>query len=195
MNWTNALAVFGAVTGASSLGWQMWSHRLTGGRVEVWPTRLKQEGRWWVRTSVSNVGRLDVTIVGYSIWRDIPGHRLKQALWRLRAIGRLGWRKARRTQMLFHPSVHFGAPVQIGSDAECIELPFVLKAGSMVSLPSMGLEVPDRIARQLRVSVHLGAGGIIRADVLDDDVLEPLRIDLDDYTGAWSLHIGPPTTD
>ncbi|MEV6133856.1 hypothetical protein AB0M05_44865 [Streptomyces violaceusniger] len=67
MNWTNALALFGAVTGAGSLGRQMWSHRLTGGRVEVWPTRLKQKGRWWVRTSVSNVDRLDVTIVGYSI--------------------------------------------------------------------------------------------------------------------------------
>ncbi|MEV6133857.1 hypothetical protein AB0M05_44870 [Streptomyces violaceusniger] len=55
--------------------------------------------------------------------------------------------------------------------------------------------MPDPIARQLRVSVHLGPGGIIRADVLDDDVLEPPRINLDDYTGAWSLHIGPPTTD
>lgn len=62
MNWTNALAVFGAGTGAGGLGWQMGSHRLTGGRVQVWPTRLKQEGRWWVRTSVSNVSRLDVTI-------------------------------------------------------------------------------------------------------------------------------------
>ncbi|GDY60268.1 hypothetical protein [Streptomyces violaceusniger] len=103
MNCTNALAASGAVTGASGLGWQMWSHRLTGGRVGVWPTRLKQEGRWWVRTSVSNVSRLDVTIVGYSIWRDIPGHRLKRTLWRLQAIGRLGWRKARRTQMLFNP--------------------------------------------------------------------------------------------
>ncbi|MEU6667921.1 hypothetical protein [Streptomyces sp. NPDC046727] len=64
MNWTNALAVFGAVTGAAGFGWQIWSHRLTGGRVKVLSTRLKHNGRWWVRTDVSNVGRLDVTIVG-----------------------------------------------------------------------------------------------------------------------------------
>ncbi|MDQ0767229.1 hypothetical protein [Streptomyces canus] len=53
-------------------------------------TRLKHNGHWWVRTDVSNVGRLDVTIVGYSIWRDIPGHRIKRALWRLRALQRDG---------------------------------------------------------------------------------------------------------
>ncbi|MFH8336308.1 hypothetical protein [Streptomyces sp. AM6-12] len=195
MNWTNALAIFGAVTGASGLGWQMWSHRLTGGRVEVLSTRLKRDGRWWVRTDVSNVGRLDVTIVGYSVWRDIPGHRLKRAVWKLRAVRRLGWKRARRIQVLFNPAVHFGAPVQVGSEAERIDLPLVLKAGSMVSLPLIGMEVPNRIGRQLRVSLHLGTGRIIRADVHDADALEPLRIDLDEYTGDWSLHIGPPTTD
>ncbi|MFB8031746.1 hypothetical protein ACFC5Z_02065 [Streptomyces sp. NPDC056004] len=148
-----------------------------------------------MRTDVSNVGRLDVTIVGYSVWRDIPGHRLKRALWRLRAMRRLGWRRARRTQMLFNPSVHFGAPVEFGSDTQRIELPFVLKAGSMVSLPLMGLEMPNRIGRQLRVSLHLGTDRVIRADVHDADALEPLRIDLDEYTGDWSLHIGLPTID
>ncbi|MFF2847619.1 hypothetical protein ACFVT5_15050 [Streptomyces sp. NPDC058001] len=68
MNRTNALAVFGAVTGAAGVGWQIWSHRLRGGRVEVLSTRQRPDGRWWVRTDVSNVARLDVTIVGYSIW-------------------------------------------------------------------------------------------------------------------------------
>ncbi|MEV5516270.1 hypothetical protein AB0L50_25720 [Streptomyces flaveolus] len=124
MDWTNALAIFGAVTGASSLGWQMWSHRLTGSRVEVLSTRLKREGRWWVRTDASNVGRLDVTIVGYSVWRDIPGHRLKRAVWKLRAVRRVGWKRARRIQVLFNPAVHFAAPVQVGSETERIELPF-----------------------------------------------------------------------
>ncbi|WP_434599931.1 hypothetical protein [Streptomyces sp. A5-4] len=57
MNWTNALAIFGAVTGASGLSWQMWSHHLTGGRVEVLSTRRKHEGHWWVRTDVSNERR------------------------------------------------------------------------------------------------------------------------------------------
>ncbi|MES9512034.1 hypothetical protein ABWJ92_37555 [Streptomyces sp. NPDC000609] len=65
----------------------------------------------------------------------------------------------------------------------------------MVSLPLMGLEVPNRIGRQLRVSLHLGTGRIIRANVHGADALEPLRIGLDEYTGDWSLHIGPPTTD
>lgn len=46
----------------------------------------------------------------------------------------------------------------------------------MVSLPLIGLEVPNRIGQQLRGSLSL-------------------RIDLDAYTGDWSLHIGPPTTD
>ncbi|MCW8123086.1 hypothetical protein ACN6K6_001152 [Streptomyces violaceoruber] len=136
-----------------------------------------------------------MTIVGYSVWRDIPGHRLKRAVWKLRAVRRVGWKRARRTQLLFSPSVHFAAPVQVGSETERIELPFVLKAGSMVSLPLIGLEVPNRIGRQLRVSLHLGTGRIIRTDVHDADALEPLRIDLDEYTGDWSLHIGPPTTD
>lgn len=97
--------------------------------------------------------------------------------------------------MLFNPSVHFGAPVEFGSDTQRIELPFVLKAGSVVSLPLMGLEVPNRIGRLLRVSLHLGTGRVIRADVHDADALKPLRIDLDEYTGDWALHIGPPTTD
>ncbi|GGT68550.1 hypothetical protein GCM10010207_79070 [Streptomyces atratus] len=81
------------------------------------------------------------------------------------------------------------------NEAERIELPLTLKAGSRVSLPLIGLEVPNRIGRQLRFSLHLGTGRIIRADVHDADTLEPLRIDLDEYTGDWSLHMGPPTTD
>lgn len=193
MNWTHALAVFGAVTGAASFGWQIWSHRLTGGRVEVLSTRLKHDGRWWVRTDVSNVGRLDVTIIGYSIWRDIPGHRLRRALWRLRAVQKVGWKRARRTELIFNPAVNFSAPVRFENDGQSVELPFVLKAGAMLSLPLMGMEVPNRIGRQLRVSLHLGTGRIIRADVQDADALEPLRIDLDEFTGQWSLHVGPPT--
>jgi len=69
----------------------------------------------------------------------------------------------------------------------------VLKAGSVVSLPLIGLEVPNRTGRQLRDSLHLGTGRIIRADVHDADALQSLRIDLDEHTGGWSLHIGPPT--
>ncbi|MGW2050832.1 hypothetical protein ACWCPF_37515 [Streptomyces sp. NPDC001858] len=195
MNWTNALAVFGAVTGTAGFGWQIWSHRLTGGRVEVLSTRQKHDGRWWVRTDVSNVGRLDVTIVGYSIWRDIPGHRFRRALWRLRAVQRVGWKRARRTEMIFNPSVAFHAPVQFEVDGASVELPFVLKAGAMLSLPLMGMEVPNRIGQQLRVSLYLGTGRIIRADVQEADALEPLRIDLDEFTGQWSLHVGPPTDD
>jgi hypothetical protein len=192
MNWTNALAVFGAVTGAAGFGWQIWSHRLTGGRVEVLSTRQKHDGHWWVRTDVSNVGRLDVTIVGYSIWRDIPGHRLRRALWRLRAVQRVGWKRARRTELIFNPAVTFSAPVRFETDGQSVELPFVLKAGAMLSLPLMGMEVPNRIGRQLRVSLHLGTGRIIRSDVQEADALEPLRIDLDEFTGHWSLHVGAP---
>ncbi|MBT2423413.1 hypothetical protein J7F01_16845 [Streptomyces sp. ISL-22] len=108
---------------------------------------------------------MDVTIVGYSIWRDIPGHRLKRAWWRLRAVRRVGWKRARRTELIFNPAVTFHAPVRFETDGESVELPFVLKAGAMLSLPLMGMEVPNRIGRQLRVSLHLGTGRIIRATV------------------------------
>ncbi|WP_192583546.1 hypothetical protein [Streptomyces albicerus] len=37
------------------------------------------------------------------------------------------------------------------------------------------------------VWLYLGSGRIIRADVQDADALEPLRIDLDEFTGQWSL--------
>ncbi|MDQ0757534.1 hypothetical protein [Streptomyces canus] len=67
--------------------------------------------------------------------------------------------------------------------------------GALLSLPLMGMEVPNRIGRQLRVSLYLGTGRIIRADVQGADALEPLRIDLDEFTGHWSLHVGPPTQD
>ncbi|MFF5145293.1 hypothetical protein ACFY6U_37205 [Streptomyces sp. NPDC013157] len=58
-------------------------------------------------TDVSNVGRLDATVVGYSIWRDIPGHCLRRALRRLRAVQTLGWKRARRTELIFNPAVTF----------------------------------------------------------------------------------------
>ncbi|GGQ22316.1 hypothetical protein GCM10010279_32850 [Streptomyces mutabilis] len=61
---------------------------------------------------------------------------------RSRAVRRVGWKRGRRTQILFTPSVHYAAPVRVGSEAEHIELPFVLKAGSTVSLPLIGLECP-----------------------------------------------------
>lgn len=78
MNWTVALAALGATTGAGSLLWQLLNYRLIGGRIQILAIHWRRGGRQRMVTNVVNVGRLDVSIVGYSTWPNLPGHRLRK---------------------------------------------------------------------------------------------------------------------
>jgi hypothetical protein len=111
------LAVFGAVTGAASLGWQVWSYWLAGGRVQVVALRERHDGHWRVKTDVVNVGRLDVSIIGYSVWPDVAGHRLQKLRWRVRMVRKAGPAHARRLLVVFSPSVRFSAPTVFEDEA------------------------------------------------------------------------------
>ncbi|MEV5568365.1 hypothetical protein AB0L54_36765 [Streptomyces sp. NPDC052196] len=68
MNWATALAVFGAGTGALGVTWQIWSHWLTGGRIQILAVRGRHDdGHWLISASVINTGRQDVSVVGYTV--------------------------------------------------------------------------------------------------------------------------------
>lgn len=66
MSWTTALAVFGASTGAVGVAWQVWSHWLMGGKVQVLALRERRDDRWEISASVINVGRQGVTVLGHT---------------------------------------------------------------------------------------------------------------------------------
>jgi hypothetical protein len=190
MGWTTSLAVFGAITGAAGLGWQVWSHRLTGGRVQVLALRERRDGHWRVRTDVLNVGRLDVSIIGYSVWPDVPGYRLRKLRWRVTVVRKAGLAHARRSLVVFSPSVHFSAPIRFEDDERSVELPVVLKAGTMLALPEVGIGWPEGAKRKLCAAIHLGAGRIVRARVLAVEAIRPLEIELDEPPGVSFVQVG-----
>lgn len=176
MNWTIALAALGAVTGVAGLSWQFLNYRLTGGRIQILAINQQRNGRQQVVTNVVNVGRLDVSIVGYSVWLDIPGYRLRKLRWRLGMIRRAGFARARRTLIFARPSVHFHAPVDFSDGVRSIELPTVLRAGTMLTFPEVRVEWPRQDRRKLRVAIHLGSGGIVSAYPLSPESFQPIAI-------------------
>jgi hypothetical protein len=176
MNWTIALAAFGAITGAAGLSWQFLNYRLTGGRVQILAIHSSRNGHQQVVTNVVNVGRLDVSIVGYSAWPDLPGYRLRKLRWRLGMARRAGLARARRTLICSSPSVHVHAPVEFGDGVRSIELPVVLKAGAMLALPGVEIEWSAEGRRKLRVAIHLGSGRIVQAYSLAPDSFQPIEV-------------------
>jgi hypothetical protein len=190
MDWTTSLAVFGAVTGAASLGWQVRSYWLAGGRVQVLALRERRDSHWRVKTDVVNVGRLDVSIIGYSVWPDVPGYRLRKLRWRVKMVRKAGVAHARRSLVVFSPSVHFSAPTVFEDDERSVELPAVLKAGSMLALPEVGIGWPEGARRRLCVAIHLGSGRIVRAGVLAVDAIRPLEVELNEPSGDSFVQFG-----
>ncbi|MFF3290892.1 hypothetical protein [Streptomyces sp. NPDC003023] len=78
--------------------WQMWSHWLTGGRVQVLALRKRVgDGGWSVATEVVNVGRQDVTVVAYTVWLDVDGMRWRCFKWKVRMLFRVGLSRIRST--------------------------------------------------------------------------------------------------
>ena len=175
---TLAIAIIGAVTGIAGLVWQMASFGLTGARIEIFATayRKDEDGSWYIASALSNVGRLDASVVGYTVWVDQPGHRLRRAKWKLgAALKRHRLRRGgRRPLVVFSPMVHIGSPGSLQAGDSRIEFPRLLKAGEMVWIPEVGMsrdDDPD--GHLLRVAVHLGSGLVVKARPLSLPELEP----------------------
>ncbi|MGW7352600.1 hypothetical protein [Streptomyces sp. NPDC054784] len=192
MDLTTALALFGAVTGAGSLGWTMWSHRLTGGRVRVSAQQIRVDDHWLITTSVTNTGRLDVEVIGYMVWLHHHNNRLRRLRWRLRLGRDLGFREAWTTTLAFHPSVVITAPVSFDVDDKHHEFPYVLKAGTVSYLPEVMFEALDFGSGRLRVAVRFGAHRPIEEPVRDAGALRPPVLDglNDAHPGPWSIRLG-----
>jgi hypothetical protein len=190
---TLALAILGAVTGVAGLAWQIVSFAFSGARIEVvsqcWTKETSTSGppHWWVRTTVSNVGRLDAPIVGYSLWMDVRGHWLARLRWQLAAWRRLGWRTRRRLLLAFSPVIHVSAPGVIEKDGLRVDLPVVIKAGEMIDFPPIaGLRRNlENDSSLLRVAVLLGSGRIVKARPRRTDEIKPLEITLDDQGDVY----------
>lgn len=190
MSWTSAVAVFGAITGAGGLAWQLLNYRLTGGRIQLFATRWKLGEYWKVRTTVTNVGRQDVTIVGYSVWLDLSEGRLKRMVRQFRDSRRSRLDRTGRHLMNVRPSVHiriFGTYSDDGGVV--VSLPAVLKAGSVLTFPRVGFHVEHYLSRQCKVAVVLASGRIIRASVLSRDDIMPSVHSIDEIPGEGDIAI------
>ncbi|MEV8204231.1 hypothetical protein AB0P40_02115 [Streptomyces sp. NPDC079189] len=188
MDLTTLLAIFGAVTGGAGLVWQLWSHRLTGGRVQLLAIREWNGESWTLQVDVLNVGRLDVSLVGFTIWLDVRGHRWRKLRRIVRLRRQVGFVHSRRSLFVLEPSVTlFGGPyVAFGDDDMSVELPCILKAGSMLRLPSAKVRLPQAGSREVHVAVHLGANRVVKARAVTADSfrLTPFELPADHYEGA-----------
>ncbi|MFJ2770769.1 hypothetical protein [Streptomyces sp. NPDC087300] len=190
MSLTDALAIFGAVTGTAGLLWQVWSHRLTGGRIQLTASQHPSDGRSRVGATAINVGRLDVAIRGYCVWIEPRGMYVRKALWRLRTIRRLGLLRSRRTMSFPLPVVLFFAKNQSFAD---VGFPVIVKSGNMHVLPSVELGWPHEEKVRLRIAVHLTTGRIIRGKVADTGVAVDRPYWTPPSNGAWSTHVPSDT--
>ncbi|MFF1834190.1 hypothetical protein ACFVXE_08285 [Streptomyces sp. NPDC058231] len=189
MDLTTWLAVLGFVTGFVGLGWQIFTHWLTGRRLQVLALRERSYEGWTIQTHILNVGRLDVSIQSYSVWADFTGRRLRRFRWRIQAVRKLGWSHARRTQVTFSPSVAISAPGGFADDATRVQFPFILKAGEMFVFPSLSVRVPPSTDRVLTVAVGLGAGRPLRARVLDVSALRSHPVIDVPAEDGWSIGV------
>jgi hypothetical protein len=173
---TLAVAILGAVTAVAGLLWQVVSFALTGARIDIFAmSSLDEDGHWYVEGTVSNVGRLDASLIGLTLWMDHRGHRLRRLRWRLAAWRRRALRRRRRIPLLvFSPMIHLKAPAMLEVDEVRLELPALLRAGEMLSIPRVGLSRDgEGDADLLRVAVHLGSGQIAVTRPLSLAELEP----------------------
>jgi hypothetical protein len=176
MSWTTALAVFGAATGALGVTWQIWSHRLTGGRVQVLALRERRGRDWLVSTSVVNVGRQDVSLVGYTLWLEPRGMRWKRLRWKARMLPRYGLAHVRRILLTAPPSLNISGKAWLRDDHDSVQFPLVVQAGTTLRLPNITLGWASDAKFQPRVGLHLGSGKIVQAEVLAADAFDPLDI-------------------
>ncbi|MFJ1823398.1 hypothetical protein [Streptomyces sp. NPDC088178] len=149
--------------------------------MQVFAIRERQEdGRWVISTSVTNVGRQDVIVVGYTLWLDRDGMWWKRLRWRIRTLRRFGFRHARRTLktlVTLPPSVSFSGEAWLRDAGGSIQFPKVLQAGSTLRMPHIVLNwLSDKRSRP-RLAIRLGSGKTVQAEVLVADAFEPIDLD------------------
>ncbi|WP_157876897.1 MULTISPECIES: hypothetical protein [Streptomyces] len=177
MSWTTALAVFGASTGAFGVAWQVWSHWLTGGRVQVLALRgHRSDDRWEISTSVVNIGRQDVTVHGYTVWLDLDGMLWKRLRWKARMLFKVGLAQVRSTLVTLPPSFNVSGNGWLRDGNGGIQFPVVVRAGSTLRLPSILLGWESDARCRPRVAIHLGSGKLVQAEARPADVFEPLDV-------------------
>ncbi len=189
---TLTLAVVGAVTGMLSLAWQVLNYRLTGGRVELLCLRYPAgDGTLRIQTSISNVGRLDITVVGYGIWEDVPGYLLRRAIWRVQLMARLGRHVAVRTLLTFPPSLWIAESAgPMNESGDSLEFPVIIRAGGILKLPEMQFQTHfdderEQKRRRTTVAIQLGSGRHVTARVIDFGTLKPPELPAPTHRGPW----------
>ncbi|MET9835419.1 hypothetical protein ABZ078_40470 [Streptomyces sp. NPDC006385] len=176
MSWTTTLAVFGAATGALGVTWQILSHRLTGGRVQVLALREQRGRDWVVSTSVINVGRQDVSLIGYTVWLEPGGMWWKRIKWKVRMLPRYGFAHVRRILITVPPSLNITGKAWLRDDQDSVQFPLVVRAGTTLRIPNVAVGWASDSKFQPRVAIHLGSGKIVQAEVLATDAFEPIDI-------------------
>lgn len=177
MNWTTALAVFGASTGALGVAWQIWSHWLTGGRVQILAVRERRDdGHWSISTSAVNIGRQDVNVVGYTVWLDVDRMRWKRLRWKTRMLFKIGWSRVRSTLITLPPSFNISGNGWLRDGHGSVQFPVVVRPGATLRLPSIVLGWESDTRCRPKVAIHLGSGKIVQAEVVMADAFEPLDV-------------------
>lgn len=137
--------------------------------------RERREGVWRITTQVLNTGRLDVSIVGYTAWVEATGRPLQRLRKRISIVRKVGFAHARNAFFIFSSSpvsIHVGHASELADGDLKIKLPYVLKAGAMVEIPSVGLGWEENAKLRPRVAIHLGSGSIVRAWVIPVDAFD-----------------------
>lgn len=183
VNWPIVLATVGSVTGVGGLCWQLINYRLTGGRIRIFAIYSGEQNDAQVRVSVANVGRLDVSIAGYTVWADIPGRRIQRVRSRIEEVRRAGIRHLAHARLTtFSPCVHFfPSSDSVGGEADSTTLPVILKSGSAVNLPDVEIRWGSQVRRKLRVAIHLASGKVLKAYPVSVDAFRPVVIDREDF--------------
>ncbi|AOW86911.1 hypothetical protein BC342_10570 [Streptomyces olivaceus] len=128
-------------------------------------------------TSVINVGRQDVIVVGYTLWLDRDGMWWRRLRWKIRMLFRFGFTHARKTLVTWPPSVSFGGEAWLRDAGGSIQFPKVLQAGSTLRMPHILLNWQSDKRSRPRVAIGLGSGKTVQAEVLVADAFEPIDLD------------------
>jgi hypothetical protein len=126
---------------------------------------------------VINVGRQDVTVLGYTLWLDRDSMRWKRLRWKVRMLRRFGLAHVRRTLLTLPPSLNFTGEAWLRDEQGSVQFPTVLRAGSTLRMPHIMLDWSSNRNVRPQVAIHLGSGKIVQAEVLSAGAFEPMDIE------------------